>query len=140
MLWQFRRELIQMLLENNEVILAMPFVGHEKDFENIGCKCIEIKMERGSINPFVDYSLYRSYVNLLKLEKPDKVITYSIKPNIYGGYACSKLGIQYYANVQGLGTAFQRKIINKIVTLMYKVSLKKVSTFFLKTTLMLMNF
>ncbi len=59
---------------------------------------------------------------------------------IYGGYACSKLGIQYYANVQGLGTAFQRKIINKIVTLMYKVSLKKVSTFFLKTTLMLMNF
>lgn len=130
MLWQFRRELIQALIKDNEVVLAMPFVGHEKDFEEIGCRCIEIKLERRSINPLVDYNLYRSYVKLLKIEKPDKVITYSIKPNIYGGYACAKLGIPYYVNVQGLGTAFQKKVIEKVVALMYKKSLKKVNTVF----------
>ena len=130
MLWKFRRELIRALLKENEVVLAMPFVGHEKDFEEIGCKCIEIKLKRRSINPFVDYNLYLNYIKLLKLEKPDKVITYSIKPNIYGGYACAKLGIPYYVNVQGLGTKKKKKVIEKVVTLMYKKSLKKVNTVF----------
>ena len=32
MLWQFRRELIQELAKTNEVVLSMPFVGHEADF------------------------------------------------------------------------------------------------------------
>lgn len=58
-------------------------------------------------------------------EKPDMIITYSIKPNIYAGYAARRLGIPYCANIQGLGTAFQKKLISAIVTLMYKVALKK---------------
>ena len=31
MLWQFRKELIQTLLQKGKVVLAMPFVGHEDD-------------------------------------------------------------------------------------------------------------
>ena len=37
MLWQFRRELIQKLMEEAEIIISTPFVGHEKDFETMGC-------------------------------------------------------------------------------------------------------
>ena len=48
------------------------------------------------------------------------VITYSIKPNIYGGWACQLAGIPYCANVQGLGTAFQKKGLAQMVTVMYK--------------------
>ena len=102
MLYRFRKELIEELMKNNEVILSMPFVGHHEDFMNMGLHCIETKMERRGINPFTDLSLMNFYKKMLKEEKPDLVITYSIKPNIYGGLMCSKLKIPFYANVQGL--------------------------------------
>ena len=34
MFWQFRKELVEALQKEHEVILAMPFVGHEEDFRN----------------------------------------------------------------------------------------------------------
>ena len=72
----------------------------------------------------------------LKEEKPDMVITYSIKPNIYAGFACALAGIPFCANVQGLGTAFQRKILARFVAVLYKAALRKAKTvFFVKRTL-----
>ena len=38
MLWQFRRELIEALLRRGEVVISTPFVGHEHDFEDLGCR------------------------------------------------------------------------------------------------------
>ena len=125
MLWQFRRELIAALQTMGEVILSMPFVGHEEDFQAMGCRCINTKLDRRGINPMEDLSLYRFYRKLLKSERPDIVITYSIKPNVYAGYACRKMGIPYCVNVQGLGTAFQKKLMARISTIMYRVALKK---------------
>ena len=63
------------------------------------------------------------------------VITYSIKPNVYAGYACRKLTKYHISvNVQGLGTAFQKEPIASLVTLMYKVALKKAKTVFFENT------
>ena len=36
MLWRFRKELIQELMKEHEVVLSMPFVGHEEDFKALG--------------------------------------------------------------------------------------------------------
>lgn len=130
MLYQFRRELIQKMQENYEVVISMPFVGHEEDFIEMGCKCIKTDVNRRGINPFTDMKLYKTYKQLLKIEKPDMVITYSIKPNIYAGFACRYLKIPYCVNIQGLGTAFQKEPIATIVTLMYKIALKKAKTVF----------
>lgn len=130
MLYQFRRELIEELMKKNEVVLSMPFVGHEDDFQKMGIRCIETDVDRRGINPKTDLKLMRTYFKLLKEEKPDMVITYSIKPNIYAGYACQRLHIPYCVNVQGLGTAFQKKGIAQIVTVMYKIALKKAKTVF----------
>lgn len=130
MLYQFRRELAAELLKEHEVVLSMPFVGHEDDFKAMGCRCIETKLDRRSINPVTDLKLYRTYCAMLDEEKPDLVVTYSIKPNIYAGYACSRRNIPYCVNVQGLGTAFQKKGIAQIVTVMYKTALKKAKTVF----------
>jgi galacturonosyltransferase len=59
------------------------------------------------------------------------VITYTIKPNVYGGFACRRLGIPYAANITGLGTAFQSQgMLRRLVTVMYKVSLKKAKVVF----------
>lgn len=130
MLWQFRRELIEALLMQGKVVISTPFVGHEKDFVAIGCRCIETEVDRRGVNPLKDLKLYRKYRDIIQQENPDMVITYSIKPNIYGGYACKKLHVPYCVNVQGLGTAFQKEPIASVVTLMYRMSLKRARTVF----------
>lgn len=130
MLYQFRRELIEKLMETYEVILSMPFVGHEDDFAAMGCKCVETDVDRRGINPITDFKLLQFYNKIITEEKPDKVITYSIKPNIYAGLICGHKKIPYYANVQGLGTAFQKKTLSLLVGLMYKTAFRKVKAVF----------
>ena len=134
MLYRFRLELIQELLKSHEVVLSMPFVGHEDDFQALGIRCIKTDVDRRGINPATDLKLFRTYQKLLKAEQPDLVITYSIKPNIYGGLACRMAGIPYCANVQGLGTAFQRKGLAQFVTLLYKLALGKAKTVFFENS------
>lgn len=130
MLWQFRRELIETLLQRGEVVISTPFVGHEEDFQKLGCRCIETKLERRGMNPFQERKLIAVYRHLLKTEKPDLVITYSIKPNLYAGFLCRRMGIPYCANVQGLGTAFQSIKMAALVSVMYREALKKARTVF----------
>lgn len=130
MLWQFRRELITKLLECGEVVLSMPFTGHEEDFTALGCRCIDTPLDRRTINPVTDLRLLATYQKLLRQEKPDMVITYSIKANIYGGYACAQQSVPYCVNVQGLGTAFQNPLLASIVTVMYRVAARRADTVF----------
>lgn len=130
MLYRFRLELIQELMKSYEVVLSMPFVGHEEDFQAMGLRCIKTDVDRRGINPKTDLKLFNQYRKLLKQERPDMVITYSIKPNIYAGLACSMAGIPYCANVQGLGTAFQRKGLAQFVTALYKSALRKAQVVF----------
>lgn len=130
MLYRFRLELIQELMKKHEVVLSMPFVGHEDDFQAMGLRCIKTDVDRRGINPATDFKLFHTYQRLLRNEQPDLVITYSIKPNIYGGLACAIAGIPYCANVQGLGTAFQRKGLAQFVTVLYQLALGKAKTVF----------
>ena len=123
MLWRFRKELIQELMKEHEVVLSMPFVGHEEDFKALGIRCINTHVDRRGINPKTDLKLMKSYDRLIKKEKPDLVITYSIKPNVYAGLVCNIRKVPYFANVQGLGTAFQTPGLTQFVTLLYKTAL-----------------
>ena len=82
MLYRFRRELIETLQKDHEVVLSMPFVGHEDDFKAMGLRCINTDVDRRGINPKTDLKLMRTYWKMLRTERPDLVITYSIKPNI----------------------------------------------------------
>ena len=130
MLYQFRKELIEQLMKEYDVVLSMPFVGHEDDFAAMGCKCVETDVDRRGINPVTDFKLLQFYNNIISDEKPDKVITYSIKPNIYAGLVCRYRKIPYYANVQGLGTAFQKRLLAKFVGILYKTAFRKVRAVF----------
>ncbi len=128
MLYQFRLELLEKLQESGEVVISMPFVGHQEDFAAKGFKCIETQVDRRGINPIKDLKLIGTYRKILKQEKPDKVITYSIKPNIYAGLLCAGMNIPYFVNVQGLGTAFQSRAMAAVATAMYKAGVKKART------------
>lgn len=134
MFWRFRRELMVELLKRGEVVISTPFVGHEDDLEKMGCRCVETKLERRTMIPHQEIALIRFYRNLLLQEKPDLVITYSIKPNIYAGFLCRRLGIPYVVNVQGLGSVFQREFSSKIASALYRSAVKKASAVFFENT------
>ena len=124
MFYRFRKELLEALLRDNEVVLSTPFVGHEDDLREMGAVCIETNVSRRSINPFKDMKLLKTYSRMLDDVEPDIVITYSIKPNIYMGTACRNKGILYFANVQGLGTAFEKPLLSSVVSVMYRSALR----------------
>ena len=131
MLWQFRRELIAAMLETGmAVTIGVPFGEHIDDFRALGCRLIDIPVDRRGINPVRDLRLFRQYLQLLRQERPDMVVTYSIKPNIYGGFACRLLKIPCCVNITGLGTAFQKPGICQIVTVMYRTALKRAKAVF----------
>ncbi len=130
MFWQFRRELVQQLLQEHEVVLSTPFVGHEQDLEALGCRMVQTQLDRRGLDPVKDLRLLRFYRALLQKERPDLVVTYSIKPNIYAGLLCRRMKIPYYANVQGLGTAFQKPLLAFIATWLYRAALKDARTTF----------
>ena len=126
----FRRELIKKLAElGNEVIISIPPAEKQEidTLESYGSKVIITDMERRGMNPVKDISLLNRYKKLLKEVKPDKVITYTIKPNIYGSMACKSLKIPHYCNVTGLGSAFMADggLMRKLVSMMYKFSMNK---------------
>lgn len=130
MFYQFRKELTEELLKNHEVVISTPFVGREEELKEMGCQLIETYVDRRGINPFTDLKLLKEYERIINEVKPDKVVTYSIKPNIYASLICSLNKIPYYVNVQGLGTAFQKKGISTLVTCLYKIALKNAKVVF----------
>ena len=134
MFWRFRRELTAELLKRGEVVISTPFVGHEDDLRNMGCRCIEAKLDRRSFAPHKEFHLIVDYCSLLEQEKPDLVITYSIKPNLYAGFACRRMGIPYYVNVQGLGSIFQNRFLAKLAGLFYRMAVKDARGVFFENT------
>ena len=131
-LYKFRKALIKELIDQgNEVYISLPKGMLVQNLKEMGCHFIETPVDRRGINPATDLKLMMRYFNILGKIKPDLVITYTIKPNIYGGIAARFKRIPYAVNITGLGTAFQNEnMIKKLVVFLYKLSCKKAKTIF----------
>lgn len=117
--------------QGNEVYISLPDGALVRKLEAMGCKFVNTYVDRRGINPKTDMKLLLFYRKLVKKLRPDLVITYTIKPNIYGGLVCRKLKVPYAVNITGLGTAFQKDgAVKKIVTTLYKSALKKAKVVF----------
>lgn len=135
-LYKFRKELIQKLLKkNNTVYISLPDGKYVSKLSEMGCKFVDTEIDRRGINPKTDLKLLLFYRKIIKRVKPELVITYTIKPNIYGGLICRMFRIPYAVNITGLGTAFQRSgCIKTLVTFLYKIALKKAKVVFFENT------
>jgi galacturonosyltransferase len=99
--------------------------------ENLGAKIIPSHLERRGMNPLKDLKLLLEYLNLLKVEKPDVVLTYTIKPNLYGGLAAALKKIPYLMNITGLGTSLENPgLLGKILLAFYKIVTAKANCVF----------
>lgn len=131
-LYIFRRDLIKRLLDDgHEVTAALPDGECTERIKELGCRFVEVPVDRRGINPIGDLKLLRTYLRLLKQIKPDMVITYTIKPNVYCGLAARLLKIPYATNITGLGTAFQKDgFVKTVAKLLYRIGCGKAKVVF----------
>lgn len=134
-LYDFRGMLLEKLLEKAAVTVSTPAQLKADLLEDMGCKVVDTAMERRGLNPVKDLGLLLFYRKLVKREKPEMVVTYTIKPNIYGGMVCRLLKIPYAANITGLGTAFQGNgMLRRLVTVLYRMALKGAKVVFFENS------
>lgn len=133
-IYNFRKELVQRLVaEGYEVYLSCPQGNRIAELQSMGCRFIETDVDRRSKNPFADLKLIRHYKKMMKEVRPDIVLSYTIKPNIYGGIAARRLKIPQIANITGLGTAVENPgLSQKLIILLYKIAFKKTKRIFLQ--------
>ena len=124
-LYDFRKDLIIALREKAEVYAIVPHNDRWDELLHLADRVIELPIDRRGMNPLHDSKLFHQYRAILKEVKPDLVLTYTIKPNIYGGLACRMAHIPYAVNITGLGSAIENGgWLKKFVLTLYKPALK----------------
>ncbi len=118
-IWNFRRSLVRALQEAGHEVLAIapPDAYSERLETELGCRFVPILMENKGTNPLKDAALTRRFYQIYRRERPDVVLQYTIKPNIYGTIAARLAGIPSVNNVSGLGTVFIVKNLVSTVAL-----------------------
>lgn len=131
-LFKFRLELIKRLIsENYEVILAYPADEYVPKFEELGCRFINTNLDRRGINPVKDFFLFIEYIKHIRKIKPAIVLTYTIKPNVYGGLSCQLTKTPYIVTITGLGSAIENEgILKKVSLFLYKAALRSANYVF----------
>lgn len=131
-LLSFRQEVISALLEKGyEVVVSVPYDERIEEIKALGCKVLPTEIHRRSTNPIHDIKLLSFYLNLLSEEHPNVVLTYTIKPNIFGGLACRLKKIPYIVNITGLGSAVENHgLLQKLTVLLYRAAMKNASCIF----------
>lgn len=131
-LYKFRKELLaEMINLGYEVVISMPVGKNEDFFLNLGCRIIHTDVSKHGMNPLEDFRLPFVYRKIMLEEKPNVVITYTIKPNIYGGLAASWCKIPCISTITGLGAAFEKgSIIRKISCMLYRIGSRKTKWIF----------
>jgi len=122
-LHSFRKEVMMAIIDSGyELYISAPDDDERiKYFEEIGCKTIKTDFDRRGMNPLADFKLMLKYRQLIKQLKPIAVLSYTIKPNIYGGIACRLNGTLQIANVTGLGDAIENGgWLQKLATSLYR--------------------
>lgn len=134
-LYDFRKDLISELKKYASVTVAVPHNDRWNELLHLADCVIELPIDRRGMNPLHDSKLFHQYRAILKEVKPDLVLTYTIKPNIYGGLACRMAHIPYAVNITGLGSAIENGgWLKKFVLALYKPALKGARAIFFENT------
>ena len=125
-LLNFRAGLIHGLISSGfEVIALAPQDKYVAELELLGCRFVHLEMDNQGTHPVRDFLLLRRYWRLIKIEKPDLCLFYTIKPNVYGSLASTICGIPFINNVSGLGAVFiQDGWLRHLVSALYRLAFR----------------
>lgn len=97
----------------------------------VGARFIPVTLRRTSSSIFGDIHYYHALRDIIRVEKPDIVFSYTVKPVIYGSFAARKEGVsKVYSMMTGLGHVygdggglkrlFLRTIVNNLLYQAFK--------------------
>ena len=132
-IYNFRLNVIDKLLsEGHEVVVIAPvdeYLEYKEKYPEIRHYDIRA-LDRDSTNPLKDILLTLELIRRYRIVKPDLILHYTNKPNIFGGIAASRRKYKSIAMVTGLGYPFIKGgWIKKLTSMLYKYSSKYHSKF-----------
>ena len=98
--------------KGNEIYILTPDTEKFQDdcqtLTQLGYQIHDIPMQRAGTNPVADAKTLKALYTTIKTIKPDYVLSYTIKPVIYGTLAAKMSKVPHiFAMITGLGYAFQ---------------------------------
>lgn len=125
-IYNFRMNFVRALIANGfEVHTIAPVDDYTHFLEEAGCTHHAVRMDSRGANPIKDSALIAELFWIYKKVKPDIVLHYTIKPNVYGTLAATLLNIPVINNVCGLGTVFLKdNLVSAIAVFLYRISFR----------------
>lgn len=135
-IYNFRHELIEKMIESGyEVYVSLPYSKKIKALKDMGCIFVSTDINGRGTDIFEDIKLCLEYIKILIKVKPDIVLSYTVKPNIYGGIACRIMKIPYICNITGLGSGYLKDgLVKEIIKILSRISYKKATKVFFQNT------
>lgn len=94
-----------------------------------------IPLRGDGLNPVEEAGVIARLVVLFRSERPDVVLSFTPKANIYGGLAARLTGVRLVPNISGLGTAFIRGgVLKTLVTWLYRLALARCPVVFFQNS------
>ena len=130
--WMFRMPMIRALRsQGREVIVLAPRDEYTNRILAEGIPCREIRLSAKGKNPIQEILTTIAFLRAYREIRPDVILHYTIKPNLYGSLAARLLRIPVIDNVTGLGSVFeQRGVLQIAVRLLYKAAFARVERVF----------
>lgn len=125
-IYNFRMSLVRNLIaEGHEVHTIAPKDDFTALLREAGCHHHNVTMDSRGANPLKDMALVAELFLIYRRVRPDVILHYTIKPNIYGTLAAAMLKIPVINNVCGLGTVFLKdNIVSAIAIALYRISFR----------------
>ncbi|BCB41091.1 glycosyl transferase [Vibrio alginolyticus] len=133
-LFNFRGELLIELSKNYSSVYSLASGADKKEIEvieSLYTTYYDYPVSRNGLNPVLDVITLFSLCRFNLKKKPNVVLSYTIKPIIWGGLAARFTNVEsFYAMITGLGYAFQKggvakNLLNVLVKFLYRSALKK---------------
>ena len=130
--WNFRRPVLSALLDQGcRVTVLAPEDQFRSEIEQFGCRFIPLAMDQKGLNPIRDLALLSRFKSIFARERPDVILSYTIKNNIYGALAARALGISFIPNITGLGTAFlSGGVLQSVAEVLYRAAFSSLPVVF----------
>lgn len=124
--FNFRHSLIKELLSCGvELYVIAPEDKFSAKLAEMGCQVLDLPMQAKGVNPIADFGLMLRLLRHYREIKPDFIIHYTIKPNIYGSLAAKLAGVPSLAITTGLGYTFvNQNVVSQVARQLYRFAFR----------------
>ncbi len=127
----FRKKLItDLYIKKNKIILSAPIDKSLEKIDKTKFSYLPVNYNRKSFNLIKNLYIILFYIRQFNLYKPQKILLYTIKPNIFCSLATifTYQKIEIYNFITGLGSLFfSNPFKKKIIIFLYKIALTRSS-------------